>query len=508
MTITSSIFQLSLRGDTAARWASFNPVLAARELVLETDTSKFKVGNGSSTYSALPYGGIMGPTGPQGTSITIKGSVATVGNLPATGNAVNDAYVVQADGDLYVWNGTAWNNVGQIVGPQGPTGPQGLVGPTGPTGIQGATGPTGPTGAASTVAGPTGATGSGSVVPGPTGPTGATGATGADSTVAGPTGPQGAASTVAGPTGPTGPQGAASSVVGPTGPTGAVGAASTIAGPTGPTGPQGADSTVVGPTGPTGTTGAQGAANIIYTDVKTSADTAAAGNGVQTNTSGGGFTVTLPAAPAVGTQIVIVDTADSWATNNLIVGRNGSTIEGAAENLSLNISGVSVELVYSGTTWTVFAQVGGIGGTSMVYPGAGIAVSTGTAWNGSKTAPSGARVGTTDAQTLTAKTLGNYTETIFAVVDAAGAVLDPNNGPIQTWTLGASRTPTQANWAAGQSITLVVDDGTAYAITWTTLAVVWTTDSAAAPTLNTTGVTTISLWKVGTTIYGARVGNA
>ena len=39
MTITSSIFQLSLRGDTAARWASFNPVLAAREMVLETDTS-------------------------------------------------------------------------------------------------------------------------------------------------------------------------------------------------------------------------------------------------------------------------------------------------------------------------------------------------------------------------------------------------------------------------------------------------------------------------------------
>jgi len=507
MTITSSIFQLSLRGDTAARWASFNPVLAARELVLETDTSKFKVGNGVSTYSALPYGGIMGPTGPQGVSITLKGSVATYANLATISPppAVNDAWVVQDEGDLYVWTGTAWNNVGQIVGPIGPTGPQGPVGPTGPTGVQGVTGPTG---AASTVAGPTGPTGAagaGSTVAGPTGPTGPTGAA---STVVGPTGPQGDASTVAGPTGPTGPQGAASSVVGPTGPTGAVGAASTVAGPTGPTGPQGADSTVAGPTGPTGTTGAQGAANIVYTNVKTSAYTAAAGDGVQTNTSGGGFTVTLPAAPATGTQVVIVDTADSWVTNNLVVGRNGSTIEGAAEDLSLNISGVSVELVYSGTTWTVFAQVGGIGGTLIGYPGAGIAVSTGTAWNGSKTAPSGALVGTTDTQTLTAKTLGNYTETVFAVVDTAGAVLDPNNGPIQTWTLGASRTPTQANWAAGQSITLMIDDGTAYAVTWTTLAVVWTTDSGVAPTLKTSGFTTITLWKVGTTIYGARVGNA
>ena len=99
-------------------------------------------------------------------------------------------------------------------------------------------------------------------------------------------------------------------------------------------------------------------------------------------------------------------------------------------------------------------------------------------------------------------------EGVFAVVDGVGAVLDPNNGSIQTWTLGASRTPTQANWAAGQSITLMVDDGTAFAITWTTLGVVWETNAGAAPTLATTGYTAIVLWKVGTTIYGARVGDA
>lgn len=250
------------------------------------------------------------------------------------------------------------------------------------------------------------------------------------------------------------------------------------------------------------------AGGITYTTVKTSNYTAANNDGVQTDTSGGAFTVTLPATPATGAQVFVVDTSSSWATNNLTVGRNGSTIEGLAEDLICNISNVSVQLVYSGTTWNVFAQVGGAGGASMVYPAAGVAVSTGTAWTTSLTAPSGALVGTTDTQTLTAKTLGNYTETVFAVVDAAGAVLNPNNGPIQTWTLGASRTPTQASWAAGQSITLMVDDGTAYAITWTTLAVVWVTDAGVAPTLNTTGFTTIVLWKVGTTIYGARVGNA
>ena len=301
--ISASIFQLSLRGDTLARWTSFNPVLAARELVLETDTGKFKIGNGVTAYLSLPYAGLMGPTGAtgatgptgstgatgptgatgatgaQGTSITFKGTVATVGNLPG-GAAVNDAYIVSADGNLYVWSGTVWNDVGQIVGPIGPigaTGPTGAIGATGPTGVTGPTGntgPTGPTGAASTVAGPTGATG-----PSGGGPTGPTGATGPVSTVGGPTGPtgtqgpQGEASTVSGPTGPqgvTGPTGAASTVGGPTGPTGPTGAASTVAGPTGPTGvsgdvgtagptgPTGAASTVAGPTGPTGPTGVQG----------------------------------------------------------------------------------------------------------------------------------------------------------------------------------------------------------------------------------------------------------
>ena len=122
--------------------------------------------------------------------------------------------------------------------------------------------------------------------------------------------------------------------------------------------------------------------------------------------------------------------------------------------------------------------------------------------------PAGDLVGTTATQTLTNKTLSNYTETVFAITDGATVNLDPNNGPIQTWTLGANRTPGQANWAAGQSITLMVDDGSAFTITWSTLAVVWETDAGSAPTLATTGFTVIVLWKVGSTIYGARVGDA
>lgn len=118
----------------------------------------------------------------------------------------------------------------------------------------------------------------------------------------------------------------------------------------------------------------------------------------------------------------------------------------------------------------------------------------------------------TGTQTLTNKTAerlvlnDGYTEEVFAITDGATVNLDPNNGSIQTWTLGANRTPGQANWAAGQSITLMIDDGAARTITWTTLAVVWINNGGIAPTLATSGFTVISLWKVGTTIYGALVG--
>ncbi len=162
--------------------------------------------------------------------------------------------------------------------------------------------------------------------------------------------------------------------------------------------------------------------------------------------------------------------------------------------------------------WVDTSEVGESG--NMVYPAAGVAVSTGTAWDTSKTTPTGDIVGTTDTQTLTNKTAeklilnDGFTEEVFAITDGASVNLDPNNGSIQTWTLGASRTPDQANWAAGQSINLLIDDGTDYAITWSTLAVEWKSDAGVAPTLNTTGFTVIVLWKVGTTIYGARVGDA
>jgi lysophospholipase L1-like esterase len=49
-------------GGTAAQWAAANPVLAAREIGLELDTLKLKIGNGTAAWSALPYA-VPGGTG-------------------------------------------------------------------------------------------------------------------------------------------------------------------------------------------------------------------------------------------------------------------------------------------------------------------------------------------------------------------------------------------------------------------------------------------------------------
>lgn len=47
--------QIALRVDTAANWNSVSPVLLAGEFGVESDTGRFKVGDGSSDWQALGY---------------------------------------------------------------------------------------------------------------------------------------------------------------------------------------------------------------------------------------------------------------------------------------------------------------------------------------------------------------------------------------------------------------------------------------------------------------------
>ena len=116
--------------------------------------------------------------------------------------------------------------------------------------------------------------------------------------------------------------------------------------------------------------------------------------------------------------------------------------------------------------------------------------------------------------TLTNKTLvapileGTVVEEVYAWTATTGAVtteLEPANGSIQTVTLTGSITSLTDNIAAGEAITLMIDDGTAYTITWPTTT--WVNNAGDAPTLATDAPTVIALWKVSTTLYGALVGD-
>ena len=135
--------------------------------------------------------GDKGDTGAQGVSVTLKGTKATIADLPISGSA-GDGWIVttgnggiHADGSLWFWNITdgKWDDIGPIVGPQGDQGPQGQTGSTGPQGQQGIPGNDGAIGPP----GPPGADGQ----DGETGPPGPPGTDGQDG-APGPKGDQGA----------------------------------------------------------------------------------------------------------------------------------------------------------------------------------------------------------------------------------------------------------------------------------------------------------------------------
>lgn len=78
--------QIQFRRGTAAEWTAANPTLSIGEIGLETDTSKWKLGNGSTAWNSLAYAytaGASGPTGPTGPT----GSTGATGATGPTGPA-------------------------------------------------------------------------------------------------------------------------------------------------------------------------------------------------------------------------------------------------------------------------------------------------------------------------------------------------------------------------------------------------------------------------------------
>jgi 3D (Asp-Asp-Asp) domain-containing protein len=111
--------RLQNRRDIASAWTSANPTLAAGEMGLETDTSRFKLGDGVTAWNSLAYAYTAGAAGAQGTTGAqgiqgIQGITGTQGLVGIQG----------AEG----------------FGAQGTTGLQGLTGTQGTEGVQGVQG--------------------------------------------------------------------------------------------------------------------------------------------------------------------------------------------------------------------------------------------------------------------------------------------------------------------------------------------------------------------------------
>jgi len=136
------------RRDTAANWTMNNPDPAEGELCFETDTGKFKIGNGFTDWNGLPYGDTVGANDSLDLSDTPNGYGTSGQVLRVNGAADGLEYVDASSGPA---------------GPAGADGATGATGATGPAGADGATGPAGPAGA-----------------DGATGPAGADGADGAN----------------------------------------------------------------------------------------------------------------------------------------------------------------------------------------------------------------------------------------------------------------------------------------------------------------------------------------
>ncbi len=93
--------------------------------------------------------------------------------------------------------------------------------------------------------------------------------------------------------------------------------------------------------------GSSGGANYI---TKTTTYTAANGDSIFADTSGGAFTITLPPTPSQFNQVCVSDAAGTFNTNTLTIAGNGSNIMGSSANMTVTTAYVSFCLMYYTTT--------------------------------------------------------------------------------------------------------------------------------------------------------------
>lgn len=128
---------IQLRHDTAAAWASVNPVLAAGELGLTTDTGVYKIGDGTTAWNSLSYAGLTPTVTTLDTVVTTNPGAAASGHMTVYSKYVSGRAMLKAVGpsglDYAAQPWMARNKIG-VWQPQGnSTVLPGVFGYTGPT---------------------------------------------------------------------------------------------------------------------------------------------------------------------------------------------------------------------------------------------------------------------------------------------------------------------------------------------------------------------------------------
>jgi hypothetical protein len=109
-------------------------------------------------------------------------------------------------------------------------------------------------------------------------------------------------------------------------------------------------------------------AGLAWQSVQTTGFTAVKGNAYPCNTTSAGFTVTLPASPSVGDQVLLLDYAGTFDTNNLTINPNSNKLEGGTGNLVLSGDREGVTLTYIDSTQGWLAVSGIQEGTDALAP--------------------------------------------------------------------------------------------------------------------------------------------
>jgi hypothetical protein len=91
--------RMQQRRGTAAQWTSANPVLGSGEIGFETDTTKFKIGNGTSTWSNLTYFANLNQVldGAPDLLNTLNEIAAAIGDDPSFITTIGSSLALKAD---------------------------------------------------------------------------------------------------------------------------------------------------------------------------------------------------------------------------------------------------------------------------------------------------------------------------------------------------------------------------------------------------------------------------